>query len=326
MIEGIERLVASFALAVLCVGFIAPASAQDAAWPKQITIVVPFPPGASNDTFARLLAQSLGQKLGATIIVDNKAGAGGTIGAAFVAKAAPNGATLLLTSSTFTGAAAVQPKLPFDPIAGFVPVAQLATGPMILAVGPDAPFTSVGELVTAAGTAKGKLNFGTAGVGSVNHMANELFNAMAKVEMTQVPYRGISNAITDLMSGQVQVVIASLPSIAGLMDAGRVRGLAVTSMARSPFAPTLPTIAETVPGYNVELWWGVFAPAGLPAPMVEQLNKEIGAIIMEPEMRDRFAREGALPSPISAAAFAAVVRADLDKWRNVAKERNITAN
>jgi tripartite-type tricarboxylate transporter receptor subunit TctC len=304
--------------------WLATSSALAQEWPKQITIVVPFPPGASNDTFARILAQKLSPKLGATIIVDNKAGAGGSIGAASVAKAAPNGATLLLTSSTFTGNAAVQPKLPFDPVADLVPVAQLAKGPMIVAVGPDTPYKSLAELIAAARAEKGKLNYGTAGVGSINHMATEMLNTMAQVEMTHVPYRGISNVVTDLISGQVQLVISSFPSIAELVTAGKLRGLAVTSAQRSSFAPELPAVAETVSGYDVDLWWGVFAPAGLPAAMVEQLNKEIRAIITDDDMRQRFAQEGALPTPVSAAEFAGVVRADLDKWRKVAKERDIT--
>lgn len=300
--------------------------ARAAEWPKQITIVVPFPPGASNDTFARLIAQKLGPQLGATIIVDNKPGAAGSIGAAHVARSAPNGATLMLISSSFTGNSAIQPKLPFDPLASFVAVTQLAKGPMILAVGKDAPFNSVAELVDAARIEKGKLNFGTAGVGSINHMASELLNAGGKVEMTHVPYRGISNAITDLMSGQIQMVIASFPSIAGLMTGGKVRGLAVTSAAPSSFAPELPAVSATLPGYDVDLWWGIFAPAGLPTPMVDQLNQLIRAIIMEPDMRERFAQEGAVPTPISSSEFSEIVRADLDKWRKIARERNIVGN
>jgi len=293
-------------------------------WPKQMTIVVPFPPGASNDTFARIVAQKLAPKLGTTIVVDNKGGAGGSIGAAAVAKSAPTGATLMLTSSTFTGNAAVQPKLPFDPVADLVPVAQLAKGPMIVAVGSDTPYKSLAELIAAARADKGKLNYGTAGVGSINHMATELLAAIAQVEMTHVPYRGISNVVTDLLSGQVQLVISSFPSIAELVTAGKLRGLAVTSAQRTPFAPALPAAAETVPGYDVDLWWGVFAPAGLPPAMVAQLNSEIRAIITDDDMRQRFAQEGALPTPVASAEFAAIVRGDIDKWRKVARERDIT--
>lgn len=299
------------------------AQAQAVAWPKLITIVVPFPPGGSNDIFARVLAQKLGPKLGVTVIVDNKPGASGSIGAAFVSRAQPDGATLLLTSSSFPASAAITPNLQFDPLKGLTPVSQLAKGAMIVAVGAESPYNSVADLVAAAEKEKGKINFGTAGVGSVNQMANEMLAHMAKVEMTHIPYRGIAAAITDLMSGQIQMAIASFPSIAGQIKAGRVKGLAVTSPARSPFAPDLPPVAETVPGYNVELWWGIYGPAGMPASLVEALNNEIGAIITEKDMRDRFAQEGAEPSPISAADFATVTANDLAMWRGIAKERNI---
>jgi tripartite-type tricarboxylate transporter receptor subunit TctC len=327
MIRRLETIFAYFTIFCigLCFAFPQPAHAQDATWPRQTSLVVPFPPGASNDIFARILAQKLASRLGTTIVVDNKPGAGGAIGAAYVAKSAPTGATLMLTSSTFTGNAAVQPTLPFDPIAGFVPVAQLAKGPMILAVGLNSPFRSTAELLAAARAEKGKLNYGSSGIGSVNHLATELMSAMAQVEMTHVRYRGLANALTDMMGGQIQLIISSFPSILGLLKAGQVRGLAVTAAERSPFVPELPPIAETVPGYLAELWWGVFAPAGTPPAMVARLNTEIRAIITEPEMRERFAQEGALPTPIASDQFAAIVASDLAMWRKLAKERNITA-
>ena len=299
--------------------------AQAAAWPKVITIVVPFPPGGSNDIFARVLAQKLGPKLGVTVIVDNKPGASGSIGAGFVSRAQPDGATLLLTSSSFPASAAINPNLPFDPLKGLTPISQLAKGPMIVAVDAESPYKNLAELIAAAGKEKGKINFGTAGVGSINQMANEMLAHMAKVEMTHIPYRGISAAITDLISGRIQMTIASFPSIAGQIKAGRVKGLAVTSPEPSPFAPDLPPVAKTVPGYSVELWWGIYGPGGMPPALVDALNKEIAAIITEKDMSDRFAQEGAQPSPISAADFAKVTADDLAMWRGIAKERNIRA-
>ncbi len=304
-----------------------PVWAQTVSFPKTMTIIVPFAPGASNDTFARVLAQQLGPKLGVTMIVDNKPGAGGSIGAGYVARAKPDGSTLLLTSSTFTGNAAVQKKLPYDPIKAFTPVAMLASGPMVVAVGSNTPYKSVAELLAAARAKKGEITYGSAGIGSINQMASELLNSMARVEMTHVPYKGISNAITDMIGGQLQMVIASFPSIAEQAKAGKVRSLAVTSAKRSKFAPELATVADTVPGYNVELWWGIFAPAGMPQSMVERLNAEIRKIIATPEMQKRFAQEGADPSTsMTAGEFAAYVRADIEKWRKVASERNITAD
>jgi len=302
------------------------ALSQTAEFPKTVTIIVPFAPGASNDTFARVLAQKLAPKLGVTVIVDNKPGAGGAIGAQYVAKAKPDGATLMLTSSTFTTNAAVSTNLPYDPVKAFAPVSMLARGPMILAVGNHTPYKSVAEVIAAARAKKGDVTYGSAGIGSINQMAAELLNTTAKVEMTHVPYKGAGNAITDLIGGQLQMMFASFPSISGQVKAGKVRALAVTSPQNSKFAPELPTVAATVPGYEVELWWGVFAPAGTPPALVQRLNSEIRAIAESPDMQERFAQEGADPAAtMSPAQFATYVSAEIDKWRRVAKDRNIKA-
>jgi tripartite-type tricarboxylate transporter receptor subunit TctC len=313
-------------LAALCAPLMsAPAIAQPTELPKAITIVVPFPPGGSNDIFARLLAQKLAPKLGAAIVVDNKGGAGGTIGAAQVARAAPNGATLMLTSSTFTTSGAVQPNIPYDPIAGFTPIAQLAKGAMLLIVAKEAPFQTPAELIKAAGAEKGKLTYGTAGVGSINHLATEMLSTAARIEMTHVPYKGISQAIFDIIGGRVEASIASFPSALTQIKAGKVKALAVTSAARSEFAPELAPLAETVPGYAVELWWGIMGPAKMPADVVARLNREIVALAAEPDMKERFAAEGAAPTPISPAAFGAVIKSELELWKKIAQERKITA-
>lgn len=299
------------------------ASAQSPAWPKQITIVVPFPPGASNDTLARLLAQKLGPKLNVTVIVDNKPGAGGSIGANFVARAKPDGATLMLTSSTFIGNSAVVKDLPYDAVTSFTPVLQLAKGPLIVAVSPRTPYQSVAELVAAAKAAPGKINYGTAGVGSINHMASEMFAGLAKIEMTHVPYKGSSQSIQDLMGGQIEVVIASLPSFAGNVKGGKVRALAVTSAARSAVIPELPPAAEVVPGYDIGLWWGIFGPAGMAADYTRALNTEIQAILAEADIKERLAAEGAEPAKTSPEEFAGIVKAELAKLKALAEERGI---
>ena len=300
------------------------ALSQTAEFPKTVTIVVPFAPGASNDTFARVLAQKLAPKLGVTVIVDNKPGAGGAIGAQHVARSKPDGATLMLTSSTFATNAAVSTNLPYDPVKAFAPVSMLASGPMILAVGNHTSYKSVADVIAAARAKKGDVTYGSAGIGSINQMAMELLNSTAKVEMTHVPYKGAGNAITDLMGGQLQMMFASFPSISGQVKAGKVRALAVTSPQKSKFAPDLPTVAATVPGYEVELWWGVFAPAATPPALVQRLNAEIRAIAETPDMQERFAQEGADPAAtMSPDQFATYVSAEIDKWRRVAKERDI---
>jgi len=294
--------------------------------PKTLRLVVPFPPSGSNDVFARLLGQQLASRLKTTAIVDNKPGAGGAIGAEFVARAAPDGATLLVTSSTLTANAAVQPKLGYDPVKSFAPVAMLASGPMVLAVPAQSPFASVKQLVEAGRKDKGRINYGSAGIGSINQMASELLASDSGADFTHVPYKGISNALTDMMGGQVQFVIASFPSVASQVKGGKLRALGVTSPARSRFAPQWPAVAETVPGYAAELWWGVFAPAGTPPALVARLNTEIRDIIASPEMRETFAREGAEPAALSAPQFAAHIRQDLQRWKQVAATRGISAD
>jgi tripartite-type tricarboxylate transporter receptor subunit TctC len=299
--------------------------AQTPVWPKQITLVVPFPPGASNDIFARILAQILAPRLGANIIIDNKPGAGGTIGAAHVVRQPANGSTLMLSSISLTGAAAVMEKIPYDPIKDFTFVAQLAKGPLILAVSPVTPYMSAAALIAAAKAAPKTLNFATSGVGSINQIATEMLISMTGIEMTHIPYKGTAGAITDLIGGQTQLTIASVPSLSAHLKSGKVRGLAVTSLTSSPFVPELPPLADTVPGFEIELWWGLFAPAGLPDAMTEQLNAELQTIITDPEMRERFAQEGAAPTPGSSAEFARIVKADLDAMRTLARTRNISA-
>jgi tripartite-type tricarboxylate transporter receptor subunit TctC len=294
-------------------------------WPKQITLVVPFPPGASNDIFARILAQKLAPRLNATIIVDNKPGAGGTIGAAHVTRQPANGSTLMLSSISLTGAAAVMEKIPYDPIKDFTCIAQLAKGPLILAVSPMTPFQSAADVIAAAKAAPKTLNFATSGVGSINHMATEMLISATGIEMTHIPYKGTAGAITDLIGGQTQLTIASIPSLVAQLKAGKVRGLAVTSLQKSPFVPDLPPLADTVPGFEIELWWGMFAPAGLPQAMVDHLNAELQTIITDPEMRERFAQEGAAPTPGTASDFAKVVKTDLEAMRTLARTRNISA-
>lgn len=303
------------------------APAQPDASPKTITIIVPFGPGASNDTFARILAQKLGPKVGATVVVDNKPGAGGVIGAGYVARAPKDGSVLLLTSSTFTTSAAVQKKLPYDLEKDFAPIALLATAPMILAVGAQTSYKTAAELLADARANKGKISFGSAGVGSINHLSSELLDSMAKTDMLHVAYKGAAPAITDMISGQIHGIIASPSSIGGQIKSGKVRALAVTSSKPSNLVPGASPLADIVPGYEVQVWWGIFAPAGTPAPVVDRLNNDIRAIIDTPEMRERFAHEGAEPTAtFTAEQFGKYVAAELEKWRKVAQEKNVIAD
>ncbi|AYD65537.1 tripartite tricarboxylate transporter substrate binding protein [Achromobacter sp. B7] len=320
---AIPALALSLTLAVAA-GAPATAMAQSASIPPTITMVVPFPPGGSNDVFARVLAEKLGARLSNTVIVENRPGAGGAIGAEYVARAPKDGTVLMLSSSTLTTNAAVQTNLKYDVVRSFAPVAMLARSPMALVVGKDSPYQSMADLLAVGRKEPGKLTYGSAGLGSVNQMASEILAGGEKTAFTHVPYKGMSHALNDLAGGRVDFVIGSFASTASLLKGGKLRVLAVTSPKRSQFYPNLPTIGEGQPGYSVELWWGVLAPAGTPAPLVDKLNAEIRAIVNDDKMRAMFAEESAVPAELTVPQFADLVQADAAKWKQVARDRNIS--
>jgi tripartite-type tricarboxylate transporter receptor subunit TctC len=293
--------------------------------PKVIKIVVPFAPGASTDIFARVVGQKLGARIGSTVMVENRTGATGAIGAEYVSRAVADGSALLVTATPFSANAAVQPKLPFDPVTGFAPVAMLASGPLILVVANDTPYRSTAQLIEAARANKGKLNYGSTGIGSSHHLNTALLNSMAGSEMTHVPYKGGGLAVTDLIAGRIQVMLFSYSTVMPHVKNGKIRALAVTSTSRSRFAPELPTISETVPGFSVDSWWGAFAPGATPQPVVNRLNAEIRAIVASPEMREVFEKEGVNAASMTSGEFAAFVRSDISKWRGVAHKLSIVA-
>jgi tripartite-type tricarboxylate transporter receptor subunit TctC len=304
----------------------APALAQTKFPSKPVTIVVPYPPGGSNDTFARELGKRLGDTWKVPVIIDNRPGAGGNIGAAAVSRAAPDGYTLCLLSSSFTTNAAIQPNLPFDPVAGFAPVAMVAKGPMLLTVSNHVPARTPLELFDLARKDPGKLNFGSSGQGSTNHFATELLMDAAQIKMTHVPYKGMAPAVTDVIGGHVDVLIASAPSIYQQVKAGKVRGLGVTSKGPSAVVPDLAPVAQMgAPGYSFELWWGILAPPRTPPEIVAQVNAEVNRILATPEMKEVFLREGAEPATMSPAQFAATIKSEIEGWKKVAKDSNIKA-
>jgi len=293
--------------------------------PKLIRIVVPFSAGASNDVIGRAIASALAKRLDTAVIVDNKAGAAGVIGADAVAKSPHDGSVLLLTSSTFLTAAVTQPQLPYDALAAFAPVAMVGQGPMLLAVSATTPYKSTADVFNAARAKPGAVNYGSAGVGSVGHMATELMNDIAKVQMTHVPYKGAANAVLDLAGGQIQVMISSYSTLAPLLKTGKIRALAVTSKQPHPAFPDTPPIAATAPGYAIDIWVGVFAPAGTPPALVERLNREINEISASADLAPILEPEGTIPQAMSPAAFAARVKDELAQWKRIATERKIVA-
>jgi tripartite-type tricarboxylate transporter receptor subunit TctC len=300
------------------------ASAQDAL-PKLIRIVVPFAPGGSNDVIARALAGPLAKRLDVAVIVENKPGAAGVVGSDFVAKAPRDGSVLLLTSSSFLTAAATQTQLPYDPITAFAPVAMVGRGPMLLVVSATTPYKTFADVVAAARAKPGVLNYGTAGVGSIAHLTTELLDDTAKVQMTHVPYKGASLAAVDLASGQIHVMISNYSTVAPLMKSGKIRALAVTSGKPHAAFPDLPPLATVAAGFDVDIWVGVFAPAGTPSAIVERLNREINAVAASPELAPVLEPDGTLPDAISASTFAAQVRNELGMWKQIATEHRIVA-
>jgi tripartite-type tricarboxylate transporter receptor subunit TctC len=293
---------------------------------KPVTLVVPYPPGGSNDTFARELGRMLSDAWKVPVIVDNRPGASGSIGAGAVSRAAPDGYTLCVLSSSFTTNAAIQTHLPFDPVAGFSPVAMIARGPMILTVSNRLPVKTTLELFDLARRNPGKLNYASSGVGGTNHFATELLMDAAQIRMTHVPYKGMPPAVTDVIGGHVDVLIASAPSIYQQVKAGKVRALGVTSENASPVVPGLRPLSEMgVPGYHFELWWGMLAPARTPPEIVEAINAQVNRAISTPELRAVFAREGAEPAPMSVAEFSATIKREIAGWKKVAKDADIKA-
>jgi tripartite-type tricarboxylate transporter receptor subunit TctC len=309
-------------LAVAAFSQQAPALAQEVRIPKLIKIVVPFSPGGSNDLFARALGQKLAVSLGTAVVVDNRPGAGGAVGAVAVSQAEPDGATLLLTSVSFVTNAAIQEKPAYDPVKSFVPVALLNRGPMLLIVGRETPYMTSAQVVQAMRDNK-DMNYGSAGMGSIGQMATELLNSMARANATHVPYKGISNAVTDMMGNNLQMMITTAASVTGPLKANQVRPIAVTSQKRSRFMPDLPAVAEVVPGFDVESWWGVYAPPRTPKALVDRLNAEIRRIADGAEMRELFERESTEPGTLDAAQFATYVATESAKWRKLAAERGI---
>jgi tripartite-type tricarboxylate transporter receptor subunit TctC len=319
IVRGLMTLVA-----VVVVSLAAPlAFAQAAAgYPaKPIRLVVPFPPGGTTDILARDVAQKLSEMWGKQVIVDNRPGAGGNIGADLVAKAAPDGYTLVMGT---VGTHAINPslykKMPYDHVKDFAPVILVAGVPNVLVVNPSLPVHSVQELITYGKANPGKLNFASSGNGTSIHLSGELFKTMTGVEMTHVPYKGSAPALTDLIGGQVQLMFDNLPSSLGFIKAGKLRALAVTSAARSPTLPDLPTIAESgLPGYEASSWFGVLAPAGTPRDIVQKVNQAIGAWLDTQDAKQRLLAQGAIPAGGTPEAFAKHIAAETAKWAKVVK-------
>jgi tripartite-type tricarboxylate transporter receptor subunit TctC len=311
--------------AALLLTLAAPVTAADDYPNRPVRLIIPFPPGGSNDVVGRLVAKQLSEQLGQTVFVDNRGGAGGTIGTEAAVNAVPDGYTLLIVSL----AHAVNPALytlKYDPIKSFTPISIFATGPNVLVVNPELPVKSVKELLALVKQKPGELNYASAGVGSFQHLGGELFKLMAGVNMVHVPYKGGGPAMQDVIAGHVKIIFSSLVQTTPFIQSGQLRALGTGGAKRSTVLPDVPTIAEAgVPGYVADNWWGLVAPVGLPAPIAEKLYKASQAALKAPELRAQFDREGASIVEMSSAEFAEYIKTEIVKWARVVKEGGIKA-
>ena len=299
---------------------------QAGRWPdKPVRVIVPFPPGGTTDVVARTFAPKLAEEYGQQFVVDNRGGAGGAIGAEIAARANPDGYTLIVVTSSYA-ANAVMYKLPYDPVKGIAPVSMISVLPFILAVHPSVKAGNLKAFIELARAQPGALNFGSPGTGSTPHLAGELFQQLTQTRWTHVAYKGDGPALTDLIGGQIQTVIATELVLGAQIKAGKVRALAVTTAKRPPTLPDLPAIGELVPGYAVDGWAGLWVPAGTPATIVSRLNQSVARILKLPDVQERLRAGGAEAVPSTPEGFARVIAQDIATWSTVVKTGNIKVN
>lgn len=313
-------------LAVLALS-VASLAAQAQAWPsKPLRYIVPFPPGAFNDSLGRIMSSELPKALGQPVVVENKPGGNTIIGTEAAARSAPDGYTLFGAALPFAVIQSLY-KTPFDVTKDFVPITLAGVTPNLLVATPSAPFNSVRELLAFARANPGKLNYASTGNGTSNHLSFELFKAMTGTAITHVPYKGSAPAVTDLIAGQVQVMFDNTPNVLPHVRGGKLKALGVSSKRRSNLAPEVPTVDEAgVPGYEVSVWFGILAPAGTPRDIVQRLNAEMVKIIRSPEITDRFAKAGVEPVASTPEYFADFLRAEVSRWAKVVQDANIKAD
>ena len=302
-----------------------PLLAQAQAWPSRpVRIVVPFPPGGSNDVIARPVADRMQARLGVPVVIENRPGAAGAIGAGQVAGSPPDGHTLMVTSSSFLTSSILQ-RVNWTVEGNFDPVALLARAPFFIIVRDDHPARSVADLVRIARERPGSLDYGTSGAGGINHFITEYFCLRADVRMNHIPYRGTGPAVTDLVAGHIALMITTMASASAVVREGRVRILAYTAPGAPPGSPPAPTVREAGIDYETDLHWGLYGPRGLPRPVLDQLNEAANAALADPEVARLVEAEGARPTPGRPEEFAALIRTELARWREVARLANIRA-
>jgi tripartite-type tricarboxylate transporter receptor subunit TctC len=289
---------------------------------KVVRVIVPFAPGGGSDITARQFSQKLSEALGQQFIVDNRGGAGGIIGMEMTAKAAPDGYTIMMMSASFSATSALN-KPSFDPINSIVPVAEFGITPFVLTIHPSVPAKTTKELIALARSTKGGLTYASTGIGSITHLSTELFMVMAKINMVHVPYKSTGGAMGDLLSGQVPIIVGSLLPVVPHIGSGKLRALAVTTAKRWYSLPNVPTLGETLPGYEVELWFGVMAPRGTPQPIIDRLNGVVNKALEQPEMKKNLEQQGMVPTGGTPQKFGDRIHKEYDRWVKVVQQANI---
>jgi len=315
----------ALAFAALCVASMAAGQVAAQTYPvRPVRLVVPFPPGGANDVVGRMIAIRLAERLGQQIVVDNRGGANAIIGTEVVARAAPDGYTILIVPAGHSITPSVQSKMPYDSVKDFAAIGLIGNGAYVLVAHSSVPARNAGELVSWLKGRAGQVNFASSGVGNLTHLAAELFRATTGVQMTHVAYKGGGPALTDLMSGQVSLFFATIAASVQFIKAGRIRALGVTTARRAQALPDLPTIAESgVPGYEVDGWYGLLAPRATPPAVVARLNRELGVVLAADEMRDRLIAAGVEARPSAPQEFSALIERDIRKWAKLVREAGI---
>ena len=319
------RTLFGFLLILAAAIFAAPARAQDSYPGKVVTLVVPVPPGGAADFIARLVGRKLSDALGQPVVISNRGGASGTIASDNVAKAAPDGYTLLLNSITTHGIGPhLYTSLPYDSVKDFTPIVLVANLPLVMTINAGHEMKSVQDVIAYAKANPGKLSFASSGNGGAPHLAGELFQNVAGIKMLHVPYRGSGPAVIDVGAGRVDIMFDAVPSLLALIQAGKLRPLAAASAARNPIVPDVPTFGELgIKGMEISLWYGLAGPAGLPQPIAARLNAEIGKILLSDEVRENFAKQGAVAAGGSPQEFAAFMRDESARWGEVVRNNGI---
>ncbi len=314
------------AAAVLCALLGAhPVLAQERFPQRPVRLIMPFAPGGGSDVVGRIVARELSERWAQPVVVDSRLGAAGTIASELVARAAPDGYTLLFNTAAMLIAPNLHKSLPFDPLEDFVPISKLGFSPAAVLIGPQVKADSIADFIALAKAPASHITYGSAGNGSAVHLATELFRTMAQIRMQHVPYKGGNLALTDLFAGRIQLLFSPLGPATGLAQSGKVKLIAVTTAKRSPLAPDVPTVAESgLPGYDFSYWWGIFAPARTPAARAAQLNRDIVQVVQSPQTRSRFDGYGVTPVGSSLAEFAAEVRNEASTWAGAAKKAGVT--